>query len=489
MASKHFIIVGAGLGGLATALRLAHRGHKVTVFEKLDKVGGRNRPISVGSAEFDVGPTLMMMLDPFKKLFADVGERLEDHLELELCDPSYRVFFGDGKRLEGTPNVARMLQQIEDLAGLEEAAKYPHFLGRLGDLYHASVPNFVRNNYFSPWSYLAPAQVFRVFRHKMLSNLWSQVSKAFKHPHLRQLFSFQTMYLGLSPFESPFVYATLTYMEYGEGIWYPKGGIHRIAEAIAELAIKKGAEIRLESAVRAVRGKTVVMESGEEHTADAVIINADLPYAEEKLMGVPKGKAITGKPRAYSCSTYMLYIEYAGELPQLLHHNVFFGKDFKDNLEDIFNNHKLPADPAFYAAVSKRSDPNKAPEGIENLYLLIPCPNLDMPWGPEAEKDLRDKVFNRLGEEIGFKQESIRSVKEYTPEDWARDLNLDKGAAFGISHHFLQSAFFRPGNRSRRFPNNYFVGASSNPGNGMPMVLIGAELLEQRLIHDGLIKK
>lgn len=469
------------------ALRLAHKGHQVNIFEQTDQVGGRNRSIKVGEAEFDAGPTLMMMLDPFRKLFRDVGESIESHLELHLCDPSYRVFYPDGTRIEGSPNMARMLDQIEKLAGIEEASRYPAFIGRLGELYHGSVPHFVRNNFFTPWSFLAPAQLGRVLRHKMLANLYKQVAGTFKDERLRQLFSFQTMYLGLSPYESPFVYATLTYMEYGEGIWYPKGGIHEIAKSIARLAEARGATIRLSTKVAKVEQGGVTLEDGTLVTADAVIVNADLPSAERTILGKERGKNLLGKERLSSCSAYMMYFDYDGELPQLLHHNVFFGAAFKENLDDIFTRHRVPKDPAFYAAISKRTDPSKAPQGRENLYILVPCPNLDCPWTEEGRQSLRRSVLSRLEREVGLDLSKVRAESEFTPVDWQEVLGLDKGAAFGISHHFIQSAFFRPGNKSKKYPGTYFLGASTAPGNGMPMVLIGAELLEERLQRDGLI--
>jgi phytoene desaturase len=482
--AKRFIVVGAGLGGLATALRLSHLGHRVTVLEKTDQVGGRNREVKVGPATFDGGPTLLMMLDPFRKLFEDVGERLEDQLQLSLCDPGYRVFFADGARIEGTPNVARMIRQIQDLSDPEDALAYPRLLGDLAALYEASIPNFVRKNFYGPADFFAPRSLGLVRRHRMLGNLASGIARYVRDPRLRMLFSFQTMYLGLSPYEAPWVYAVLTYMEYGEGIWYPKGGMVEVCRSVARLAERRGTNVRLNAPVAKIEGNRVVLESGETLEADAVICNADLPYAERELASRPAPRA---DRRRYSCSAYMLYLDYEGELPQLLHHNVFFGRDFEGNLADIFTREKLPEDPAFYACVSARSDPQQAPAGHENLYVLVPCPNLDRPWATADGCELQERVFSRLASEVGFDPTRVAAMREYSPIDWKEDLNLDHGAAFGLSHHFAQSAFFRPGNRSRSNPNLYYVGASTVPGNGLPMVLISAELVEDRLRHDGFL--
>ncbi|HWD40937.1 MAG TPA: phytoene desaturase family protein [Fimbriimonas sp.] len=474
-----FVIVGAGMGGLAAALRLSHGGHRVTVLEKTGMIGGRNRPVKVNECRFDGGPTLLMMLDPFRKLFADVGERFEDHLQLELLDPSYTAWYRDGSRIQGTPDKARMAEQIELLCGSEDAEGYRQLLRDLEAMYQEAMPRFVQRNYYKAAHFLNPDSLRSAARHGMLGNLARRIERYVQDPRLRMLFSFQTMYLGLSPFESPWVYAVLTYMEYGEGIWYPQGGLVEIAHVIAKLAEARGAEIRLDTEAAFIEGKTVELVDGQTLDADAVIVNADLPYAERELLGLKPARR-----RKFSCSAYAMYVDYCGELPALGHHSVFFGEDFRGNLEQIFNRRELPSDPAFYAAVSCRSDPGAAPEGHENLFLLVPCANLDRNWTQDDADTLRARAFQRLAAEAGFDEDKIAGFKDYGPQDYAGELNLERGAAFGLSHHFSQSAFFRPSNRSRQNPYVYFVGASTVPGNGLPMVLISAELLEERLNRE-----
>lgn len=478
--SRTFGIVGAGIGGLAAAARLAHRGHKVIVFEGTDQVGGRNRRVRVGAAEFDGGPTLLMMRDPFEKLYRDLGESMTKRLDVRLLDPSYRVFYSDGYRLDGTPNVARMISQIEQMGAPKDAAAYLKFLGDLAALYHDAIPNFVRRNYRSPIELGSPKALGIVLRHGMLGNLARRVERTFEDERLRMLFSFQTMYLGLSPFDAPWVYGTLTYMEYGEGIWYPMGGMVRLADDLAAMACERGADFRLGAKVDRIEGKEIVLATGERVKVDTVICNADLPYAEKELLKEPS------KPkRRYSCSAFMIYVDYAGELPELEHHNVFFGADFRGNLDDIFHRARMPEDPAFYVCVSSHTDSTRAAPGHHNLFVLVPCPNLDHPFSSEDEQRLIDVVFSRLERETSFSRSHVAAQATYTPHDWAGDLNLDRGAAFGLSHDFWQSACFRPSNRSRSNPDVYYVGASTTPGNGLPMVLISAELVEERLVRDG----
>ncbi len=476
------VVIGAGLGGLAIALRLAHRGHRVTILEKTEQVGGRNREAKLGECVFDGGPTLMMMLDPFRKLFRDVGERMEDHLDITLCDPSYRVFYRDHTRLNATTNTARMIREIEEKVDPIEVPHYLHLLGDLAGLYHESIPNFVRTNYQKPSDLLSPKQLARVLRHGMLGNLDKKISRYVADERLRMLFSFQTMYLGLSPTDAPWVYGTLTYMEYGEGIWYPQGGLPEISRAVARLAKDRGVEIRFQTPVSKIHASAVETESGEMIGADLIISNADMPYTQRVLQQAPPKRKLR-----YSCSALVMYLDYEGQLPELLHHNIFFGKDFKGNLNSLFHTLQVPEDPAFYACISSRTEPSRAPAGHENLYLLVPCPNLDLPYTPEVEKALIDQVYERLRSEVGFDPSRVRAVAMRTPITWRDELNLEKGAAFGISHDLFQSAFMRPSNKAKEQSNLYYVGASTVPGNGLPMVLISAELVEKRLIDSGVI--
>ncbi|MDX2065483.1 MAG: phytoene desaturase family protein [Fimbriimonadaceae bacterium] len=481
MPSRHFIVVGAGFGGLATALRLAHRGHRVTVLEQTDQVGGRNREVRVNDCTFDAGPTLLMMLEPFERLFRDVGERFEDHVPISLCDPNYRVFFPDGARLNCTSNMAEMRRNIQRMSGDADASKYPEFIGQLGQLYREAIPAFVRRNYRSVLDLATPKALGLALRHKMLGNLARQVEKTFTDPRLHHLFCLQTMYLGLSPYDAPYVYGVLVYMEYGEGIWYPDGGTVQLPRAVAKLAQARGAEIRLNTKVTAIREREVTLGTGEVLRADAVISNMDLPSTEKQLLGRPH------QNRRYSCSALTVYLDYEGEIPELLHHNISLGADFHQNLDEIFHQRKIPTDPAYYAAISSKTDRTKAPAGHENLYLLIPCPNLDHPFTDADAETLIDRAFTRLERESSFRRGNIRGRKVWSPHEWGGMLGLDKGATFGLSHDFMQSVCFRPSNRDQKLKHLYYVGASTTPGNGLPMVLIGAELVEQRLQQDGLL--
>ena len=479
---KKIVVIGAGVGGLGVALRLAHRGHDVTVFEKNDFVGGRCSGLTVGEASFDGGPTLLMMLDPFRKLFSDVGERLEDHLDITLCDPTYRVFYADGTLLDSTSDQPTMTNRIAAMSGAAEAAKFGPFMTELKSLFEESIPNFVRKNYRRLSDFAAPDQLRRVLKHHMLGNLAKRVNQRFADPRLQQLFSFQAMYLGLSPYDAPWVYATLAYMEYGEGIWYPKGGLKEIPNAIARLAEQRGVTIRLGTDVAAISKSGIALRNGEVVRADVIIANSDMPYAQRELQRQP-----TRRKLRYSCSAYMLYIDYDGLLPGLEHHNVFFGGEFEKNLRSLFHELKYPDDPAFYVCVSSRTEESMAAPGRSNVMILVPIPNLEFTPSAEDTARLEEQVFRRLLTDVGFDQAKIVEIRRRTAADWSGEFNLDRGAAFGISHDLFQSAFMRPQNHSKDNPNLYYVGASTVPGNGLPMVLISAELVERRLVDEGVL--
>ena len=480
---RHFVIVGAGLGGLATALRLSHLGHRVTVLEKTDQVGGRNRRTTVGDCTFDAGPTLLMMLDPFRRLFADVGERLEDHLHIVPCEPNYRVAFPDGTTIDCTNDKEFMAQEIRRISGDKDANAFGPFMERLKQMHDECIPAFVCRNYNSPLD-LANLKSFRLaIKHRMLGNLSKEVSKSFESPYLRQLFCLQTMYLGLSPFNAPFVYGLLVDTEYREGIWYPMGGMVEIGRTVAQLAQRKGAAIRLNSPVKEVQTGSVTLETGETIQCDAVICNADLPYTETELLGrQPKNS------RRYSCSAFMLYMDYDGELPELQHHNILMGRDFAQNLEQIFSAREIPDDPAIYVAISGKTDPSQCPRGKSNLYCLVPCPNLDHPFQPADAQILQERAFEKLKQHTSFDPNLIRAMKTFSPVDWNQELHLDRGAAFGLSHDLMQSVCFRPSNVDKKMPGVFYVGASTTPGNGLPMVLIGAELVVDRLKTGGYLQ-
>ncbi|MGC8784844.1 MAG: phytoene desaturase family protein [Armatimonadota bacterium] len=478
------VVVGGGIGGLATAARLAHVGYIVTLLEQRKQLGGRVGLLEREGFRFDTGPTLLMMLDPLEKLFRDLHRRLEDYLQPVLLTPSYRVFYADGTRFDSSPCIASMVREIARKVSPAEVPGYLRLMADLAAMLHDVVPAFVRQNYRSPLDLLGAKQIQLLVKHRLLANLYRRIRLYTRDPRLQMLFTFQTMYLGLSPLQAPWVYAILTYMESGEGVWFPRGGMYQLVRALEKIAHEEGVQIRTgerveEVLVEAGRTRGVRLASGEVVPAEAVVLNVDVPTAYAHLL---PATPLARRSWRNSCSALVFCIGYEGKLPSLLHHNVHFSADFEGNLRDIFVRKVVPEQPSFYTCLSVRTEPSDAPEGCENLYVLVPVPNRSGQDATEIQDQVLQRVLIRLEQEAGLSRNGIRFVHSVSPADWEA-MGLWQGAAFGLSHDFFQSACFRPSNRAP-FEGVYFVGASTIPGNGIPMVLISAELLQQRLQQE-----
>lgn len=477
------VVVGGGLGGLAVAVRLAHAGHNVQVFEQRQQLGGRIGVLHREGYRFDTGPTLLMMLEPLQRLFADVGKQMDDYLNLVRLKPSYRVFFGDGTTLDTSPVASEILQELERY-GKKEGTGFLKLRADLAQLYDAVIPAFVEKNYRHIGDLLSPTQIYLLLRHRLLANASRYIKRYVRHPHLQMLFTFQSLYLGLSPLEAPWVYSILMHLETNQGIWFPEGGIYKLIESLVNLGHEMGVKYEL-----GIRVKHVIIEGGKARAvqlagketvgADWVILNTDVPQAYHQLL--PETR-FSGRQWRNSCSALMFYIGYQGDLPSLLHHNVHFCLDFQDNVRAIFDRKQVPLDPSFYSCVSRRTCSGDAPIGCENLYLLVPVPNLSGEDASEQKDRILQGLLTRLQQDGGLDRNKIQFVESFTPRDW-ESMGLWQGAAFGLAHDFFQSTLFRPSNRTP-FPNVYLVGASTIPGNGIPMVLISAELTAQRMLQE-----
>ncbi len=493
---KKVAVIGAGLAGLSAAALLAKKGFDVTVLEKNATPGGRvNRLSTPQGFTFDTGPTLLLMLSSMKKLFKELDRDLNDYMELKLLEPSYRVYYSDGTEFNSSTNIALMTKEIRDkLKNEAEIERYLSFFSYLSKLYRLTIPNFVDRNYRRLSDFINPKSLYYLASLKMLGSLYSRVSSYFQDERLRMLFSFQTMYLGISPFEAPSVYGVVTYMESGEGIYFPMGGMYKIVESLEKVAKEYGVKFRYNSEVTKIdkdgdKATSLTINGEKSETFDLFLVNADLPYAYETLLGeAPKKNLVpqNGELKS-SSSAYMMYLGVDKQYSNLLHHNVVFSSDYKFNLDDIFERRVLPDDPAFYVCVPNRSDPSLAPEGSDSIYVLVPVPHKtdNVDWTRD-EPAFREKILDKMSERLGMTdiREHIVYEKTFTPNDWASEYNLWKGSAFGLSHSFFQSAYFRPQNRSKTLGNVYFAGASTTPGNGIPMVIISGSLAAKRIEED-----
>jgi phytoene desaturase len=486
------LIIGAGIGGIAAAARLAKNGYDVTVLEKNDTPGGRCNQIVRDGHRFDIGPTLFLMPEIWEETFAALGERMSDHLDLKRIDPTYKVRFDDGLQLELTSDIGKMQTQLEKV----EKTAFTGFLNYIAEgskHYKISVEKFVGRNFFNIFEFFSLANLPLLFKMKALVKHYDNVGRFFKDPRLKAAFTFQNMYLGLSPYDAPATFSLLQYTELAEGVWYPMGGMYAGIQAFVKIAEKLGVKFVYGASVKKINvGKSrvegVETADGRQWTADIFIGNADLPYIYNSLLpDVNEAKKLENKK--YTCSTIMFYWGVDKEYPQIAHHNVFLGGDYKASFDQIFVDHTLPDVPSFYVHAPARTDKSAAPNGQDTLYVLVPVSHLE----PRTKQDwdalvkrARETVFARLEKEMGITdlKAHIKFEIVYQPEVWKNRFNLEKGSAFGLSHNFAQVGYLRPHNRHKKYSNLYFAGASTHPGTGLPIVLLSAKLTTERILKE-----
>jgi phytoene desaturase len=487
--NKRVAVVGAGIGGLAAAIRLAAMGFEVEVFEKNAQLGGRVGRLEAEGFSFDTGPSLLLMTDTYRELFRFAGRDLDDYVRLIPLDSNYRVTFGDGDSLTIRRTLPELIDELERI----EPGVTPRFYRFLEDAcrkYRLGRSEFVERDFDKVGDFFGLRNLRLLLKTKAINNYYRQVSKFFGSEKLRQAFSLQTMYLGLSPFEAPAVYSLLPYTELVEdGLWFPEGGMYSLVEAMEMLATELGVSFHRNTRIERVvitKGRACgVMAEGSEIEADAVLANADLPYAYRELLTGSADKDFRLRRREklrYTASAFMLYLGVVGELGDMVHHNFFLSGRYRENFESIFTEQALPEDPSFYAVVPTKTEPRMAPDGMESLSVLVPVPHLgpNVDWNLEGEA-FREKVYGLLERRCGLERSRVVYEKVRTPPDWQDEYNLEEGAAFGIGHGIFQVGYFRPPMVSRAVQGMYFVGASTRPGTGVPLVTIGARLVADRI--------
>ncbi|MBF5042989.1 phytoene desaturase [Aggregicoccus sp. 17bor-14] len=483
------LVVGAGVGGLAAAARLARQGFRVRVHEKTGGPGGRCGQLALGGFRFDLGPTIVLMPEVFEETFRALGRRLEDYLTLERCEPNYRIHYRDGSDITFTSELTAMGRELERIEP-GSFQRYLAFLAQGRTQYEVSLAHFVGRDFTSVLDYLRPAMLRNILKVRAHRRAYAEVSRFFQDERLRAALTFQTMYLGVSPFHCPAVYALLPFTELGVGVWFPKGGLYAIPLALERVAREEGVSLHYESPVERIlteggRAVGVRLAGGREERADLVLCNADLPYAYERLLDPAATRLKAPEKLRYTSSGLLFYWGLERRVPGLGHHTVFLGRGYRQSFEDIFERFRVPEDPSFYVNVPCRTDPSLAPEGQDGLYVLVPVPHQkegqSPDWRTEAPR-VRAQVLARLAEE-GFPlaEEDLAYERILTPDDWVGTFNLARGSAFGLAQNFFQVGPFRPANEDPNVSGLFFVGASTRPGTGLPTVLISARLAAERV--------
>lgn len=485
---KKVAIVGAGVGGLAAAARLAHQGFEVEVFEKGEGPGGRAGQLEVDGFTFDTGPTLLLMPEVLEETFASVGRRLSDYLTLKRCDPNYQIHFRDGSDLTFTSDLVRMGQQLERFEK-GACARFFDLMAQGRRQYTTSLERLAGRNFDRPWELFTPKNLAAVLEVKAHRNLYAEVARHFSDHRLRAAFTFQTMSLGVSPFESPAVFGLLPYTELASGVWFPMGGLYEVPRALERVCRELGVKFHYRAPVKQIqiekgRATGLMLGGGVTTRADAVICNADLPWAYKNLIDPVHSTLPRAEKLEYGSSAFIMYLGTRKQFPQLGHHTVVLGSFFEGAFEELFEELKVPEDPSFYVSAPTRTDPSLAPEGKDALCVLVPVPHCTptIDWKKEGPR-VRAQVFARLGElGIDDLETNIEVERVWTPSDYATVLNLERGAAFGLAHNLTQVGPFRPRNQDPNVHNLFFVGASTQPGAGLPMVVLSAGLAVERVL-------
>ncbi|MBN2482863.1 MAG: phytoene desaturase [Candidatus Omnitrophica bacterium] len=476
---KHIAIVGAGVGGLATAARLGSRGYKVDVFEKLPRPGGRAHIIEDAGFKFDTGPSFVLMPSFFKEIFDYCGRDLSDYLHLAPLDIHYKIFYPSGKELVIYRDSEKTKAELEKIEP-GSSRQFDRFLADVGDMYTSVEPLLYKS--FTPKALCNPAYWSLLWKLKTHKTYWRLAHDFFKTDELVYAFTFEAMFIGVSPFHAPAFYSVITYADHVQKVFHPLGGMYQIPLNLERLGREFGVEFHYDSEVTHIqyRRQPALSVHGQKEQFDIAVVNADYAYAQKTLLNrmLPKYE--------YSCSVYLLYLGLKKKIKNLEHHNLFFAEDLDKNLNEIFHEGVVPADPSFYVHVPTVTDPLMSPPGKDIVYILIPVPNLETYQGQfrEYEPRLRKLVFEKIKTVIGEDIEDLIEVEHrFYPEDFVSRYNVYHGATFGLAHTLMQSAFFRPPNRDRRYKNAYFVGCSTQPGEGLPPVIassrIVADLIEQ----------
>ncbi len=491
MSDKKVIIVGAGPGGLSAATILAHQGFDVTVLEKEEEVGGRNGPVSLGPYKFDTGPTFLMMKFILDEVFRLTGRNIDDYLECVLLDPMYRLQFDD-REVICSPDHKAMQEEIDKKFPEEKGGQMDKFLSWEKNRFQKLMPALRRD--YTSWTSLCSRELIRSLPYFGANrSLFDVLGNYFKEDKLKLSFTFQAKYLGMSPWECPGGFAIIPYVEHAYGIWHVMGGLFKICEAMAKIVREEGGQIYLNSPVKSLLIKDkkvggVLLEDGNTLTGDYVIINADFAYAMENLMEkntLPRYNSQKLAKMKYSCSIFMLYLGL-DKLYDLDHHNIYFARDYKKNVDDIFKGNKLSQDFSIYVQNASVTDPNLAPEGHSAIYVLVPVSNNQSGIDWEKEKDpFRQRVLDKIKERTGIKdlEDHIVEEKIISPLEWEKDYNVYLGATFNLAHSMSQMLYFRPPNKFRKLKGLYLVGGGTHPGSGLPTIYQSA------LISTSLILK
>lgn len=486
---KKIVIVGGGLGGLASAVTLAHAGFEVELFEKNNHLGGKLMPVKLGSYHFDFGPNTITMPAVFNKVISQTGENPADYLEFIPLEAHTRNHFPDGRAFDFTSNQEQMIHHLQTFDS-SAAEKYPAFVKEISRLYRLSERFFFPVTFQSWRDYLSPSLGFALFQVRPAESMHHFFQRYFKDPLLVQAFDRYATYIGSSPYRAPATFSMIAYLELVEGVYYTKGGNTGIAKAFAEVARKSGAQLNTHAVVTKImtdngEAHGIELEDGTRIAADLVILNGDLLSAFPDLVNEAERPSLSdAKVAAFepSISAFVITVGLTKRLDSLKHHNVFFSSDYQKEFNDLFDASVYSDEPTVYISNSSYTDPSVSPDG-DNLFILVNAPALTkeghLQIDPEAYKERIYDFLLTYGVDI---RSHLAEEQLFTPAFIRDKFGSFRGALYGPSSNRPKDAFLRPPNASRDIRNLYFVGGSTHPGGGSPMVVLSGLNVANKII-------
>ncbi|WP_280768331.1 phytoene desaturase family protein [Salipaludibacillus daqingensis] len=490
MGARKIAIIGAGPGGLAAGMILSAKGFRVQIFEKQPYVGGRTSSFTEKGYTFDLGPTFLSMPHILEEVFESSNRKLEDYTTLKELDPMYSLSF-DEMTIRATRDPDKMKKNIEQLfPGNGES--YERFMVDTRKKMAALSP-ILQNNHASLFDYMRLRTLKALPQLELGKSLYEVLSKYFDDERLKLSFTFQSKYLGMSPWDCPGAFSILSFMEHEYGVFHPIGGLNQLTKSMAKVVKEHGGEIHTGVGVkklllddrRAVTG--LELDDGELVEADDVIMNADFAQGMTKLIDDDKRrkfKNIHLQKKKYSCSTFMIYAGVNQPI-DLDHHTILFSDDYKKNVEEITKTKILSDNPSIYVQNASVTDPTLAPQGKSALYILAPVPNnfSGIDWNNETDT-FRELIFNQIKKRTGLKdlESNIEVEKVLTPYDWEHQKHVYKGATFNLAHNLGQMMYFRPHNQFNEIDRLWLVGGGTHPGSGLPTIFESARITASLLI-------
>ncbi len=484
--AKSVVVIGAGFAGIAAASCLAQKGYQVTILEKNSSPGGRARKFETQGFTFDMGPSWYWMPDVFEKYFHLFGKKVSDYYSLDRLDPGYRIYFSDQKTMDVPASLDELKNKFEALEK-GSSKKLELFLKEAAYKYQVGINEFVYKPGLSLFEFADIRVMKSLFRLQMFSSLSKHVRSLFKNEQLIKLLEFPVLFLGATPENTPAMYSLMNYADLVLGTWYPKGGMHKIIEGMVTLAEELGVQFLYDEEVVKIevpngKAKTVITRNNE-FPADVVVGGADYHHLEQRVLDKKHRMYSESywEKRTMAPSSLLFYLGLDIKVNELLHHNLFFDRDFQLHAQEIYEDPKWPSDPLFYVCCASKTDPSCAPEGGENMFLLIPvAPDL------EDTEAIRNQYFemmmDRLEKVTGQNlKEHIVYQRSYAHNDFKADYHAYKGNAYGLANTLKQTALLKPRLKSKKVSNLYFTGQLTVPGPGVPPSIISGQVVADEI--------